>query len=216
MATTIAMRWLIPRLPGFSVQYPDTRVHLDLTERFVDLAAENVDLAIRYGEGQWPDLVSELLFREILVPVCSPALLEGRHRLVSIKSLRKHTLLHASATLQDWTQWLHAHGTRDLDTSRGLVFEQPHLALQAAIDGLGIAMADRALAQRELDSGRLCIPFGAGLVRRQGYYVVGIPAARENLRTGRFWRWLRAQTLEHTGHERTLPDTVSSIEGVAP
>ena len=205
VANTIAMRWLMPRLAAFSLQYPDTRVHLDLTERYVDLAAEDVDLAIRYGEGRWPGLVADLLFREMLVPVCSPALMESRHRSAGLKDLRQHTLLHASAALQDWTQWLHAHGAKDIDATRGLVFEQPHLALQAAIDGLGIAMADRALAQRELDSGHLCIPFGGGLIRRQGYYVVGVPGVREGLRTGRFWRWLMAQALEPNGGELTRP-----------
>jgi LysR family glycine cleavage system transcriptional activator len=162
VATTIAMRWLIPRLDGFSLQYPNIKIHLDITERFVEFGSENVDIAIRYGRGRWPGLAQDLLFREVLVPVCSPELPKGRRRLNRIEDLRSHTLLHASAGLRDWEHWLNAHGATDIDSKQGLIFDQPHLALQAAAQGLGVAMADRALAQRELNAGTLVMPFESG------------------------------------------------------
>ncbi len=143
IATTIAMRWLVPSLRGLNLLYPDVEVRLGLTERFVNFDRENVDVAIRYGEGQWPGLVSDLLFRETLVPVCSPELQRARHRLATSEDLRHHTLLHATASRADWDHWLAAQEICGIDTQRGIVFEQPHLALQAAADGLGVAMADR-------------------------------------------------------------------------
>jgi LysR family glycine cleavage system transcriptional activator len=193
IATTIAMRWLVPRLGSFSLQYPDTTIRLDITERFVNFASETVDIAIRYGTGRWPGLVRDLLFREVLVPVCSPQLLKGKRSLARIEDLKNYTLLHAAASLFDWQHWLAAHNATQIDSKKGLIFDQPHLALQAAADGLGIAMADRRLTQRELITGTLMIPFEGGLSRTEGYYVVGTRAARDSLDAGRFWRWLLAE-----------------------
>jgi LysR family glycine cleavage system transcriptional activator len=207
IATTIAMRWLVPRLGGFTLQYPDTTIRLDMTERFVNFADDNVDVAIRYGDGHWPGLVRDLLFREVLVPVCSPQLLKGRRKLARIKDLENHTLLHASASLQDWGHWLKAHGVTGIDSRQGLVFDQPHLALQAAAEGLGVAMADRSLVQRELGAGTLLIPLEGGLSRREGYYVVGTSQARDSLNVGRFWRWLMAQATAGSHQEASSPAT---------
>ena len=204
IATTIATRWLMPKLRSFSLQFPDIVIRLDLTERFVNFSTEQVDLAIRYGRGEWPGLLSELLFAEVLVPVCSRELLQGRRGLLQIRDLKKHTLLHSSASMNDWEHWLDAHGATNVGSKKGLIFEQPHLALQAAAEGLGVAMADRALAQRDIDAGRLVIPFPGGLARSEGYYVVGKPETRNDLHCGRFWRWLVAQVNE------TLPETAAN------
>lgn len=135
IATTIAMRWLVPRLASFSLQYPETTIRLDITERFVNFASETVDIAIRYGRGRWPGLARDLLFREVLVPVCSPQLLKGKRKLARINDLKNYTLLHAAASLQDWQHWLTAHNATEIDSKKGLIFDQPHLALQAAADG---------------------------------------------------------------------------------
>jgi LysR family glycine cleavage system transcriptional activator len=102
-------------------------------------------------------------------------------------------LLHAAAGRQDWAEWLAKHRVGDVDTDQGLVFDQPHLALQAAADGLGVAMADQTLAQSDLASGRLVKPFDSALSRAEGYYVVGRPAARDSAQVGPFWRWLIAE-----------------------
>lgn len=192
IATTIAMRWLVPNLRTFNLLHPGVEVRLSLTERFVDFDRENVDIAIRYGCGQWPGLVSDLLFCEVLVPVCSPDLLR-RRSLVQPEDLKLHTLLHASASLKDWEHWLAAQNVSGIDTRGGLTFEQPHLVLQAAADGLGVAMADRWLVRADLSAGRLTIPFDGALIRSEGYYIVGRAASRNSLHVGAFWQWLLAQ-----------------------
>lgn len=196
IATTIAMRWLVPNLRGFNLIYPALEVRLSLTERFVDFDRENVDVAVRYGEGHWPGLISDLLYPEVLVPVCSPELLRGPPGLLAPADLSRHTLLHASASRKDWDGWLGTCHIRDVDTRRGLVFEQPHLALQAAADGLGVAMADRWLVHSDLANGRLVMPFEGGLTHSKGYYIVGRPSARDSLHVGAFWQWLLAQAAE--------------------
>jgi LysR family glycine cleavage system transcriptional activator len=196
IATTIAMRWLVPNLRGFNLLYPALEVRLSLTERFVDFERENVDVAVRYGEGHWPGLICDLLYPEVLVPVCSPELLRGPPQLLAPTDLKRHTLLHASASRRDWHCWLSACHIRDVDARGGLVFEQPHLALQAAADGLGVAMADRWLVQSDLATGRLVMPFEGGLTHSKGYYIVGRPSSRDSLHVGPFWQWLLAQAAE--------------------
>ncbi|WP_162913111.1 transcriptional regulator GcvA [Rhodospirillaceae bacterium SYSU D60014] len=195
IATTIAMRWLVPRLRGFTLAHPGTEVRLSITERFVDFAREDVDIAIRYGAGTWPGVVSDLLFRESLVPVCSPELLRGERPIARPADLAGHTLLHSANSLQDWAHWLAATGTNGIDAKRGLIFDQPHLALQAAADALGVAIADRSLVEAEIASGRLATPFDVKLARAEGYYVVGPAAARDSLQVGPFWHWLLAQAV---------------------
>jgi LysR family glycine cleavage system transcriptional activator len=192
IATTIAMRWLVPNLHIFNLLNPRIEIRLSLTERYVDFDRENVDIAIRYGDGRWPGLVSDLLFREVIVPVCSPDFLR-RRRLARPEDLHLHTLLHASTSLKDWACWLAAQQVAGIDTKGGLTFEQPHLVLEAAADGLGVAMADRWLVRADLAAGRLTIPFDGALIRSDGYFVVGRDAARKSLHVGAFWQWLIAQ-----------------------
>jgi len=203
IATTIAMRWLVPRLRSFAALHPGTEVRLSITERYVDFDREDVDIAIRYGAGNWPGLVADLLFREVLVPVCSPELLRGEKPLARPEDLAGHTLLHAASSLRDWEHWLAATETKGVDAKGGLIFDQPHLALQAAADALGIAIADRSLVEAEIASGRLVMPFAARLARAEGYYVVGPPSARDSLHVGPFWQWLLAQSVVHDTSDTT-------------
>lgn len=200
IATTIAMRWLVPKLRAFSLLRRDIEVRLSLTERFVDFDRENVDIAVRYGSGHWPGLVSELLAREVLVPVCSPDLLRGRRGLAHPQDLKRHTLLHAAASLKDWQAWLEAQRVTGIETRWGLIFEQPHLALEAAADGLGVAMADRWLVRSDLATGRLVVACEGALTRSEGYYVVGRAGARDSLHIGPFWQWLLAQASNGVVH----------------
>lgn len=196
IATTIAMRWLVPRLRSFASLNASIDVRLSITERFVDFATENVDVAIRYGSGSWPGLVSALLFREVLVPVCAPELLRRSSARLSARNLRTQKLLHAASTRGDWKAWLVANSVAGVDARAGIVFDQPHLAVQAAADGLGIAMADRWLVREDLIAGRLVVPVEGVLARAEGYYVVGPESARDSLHVGAFWRWLLTQAVE--------------------
>jgi LysR family transcriptional regulator, glycine cleavage system transcriptional activator len=137
--------------------------------------------------------VSNLLFREVLVPVCAPELLGRGAGRISIRDLRIQKLLHAVSAPGDWKAWLTANGVKGIDARAGIVFEQPHLAVQAAADGLGIAIADRWLVHDDLAAGRLIVPFEGALARAEGYYVVGRESARDSLHIGAFWRWLLTQ-----------------------
>jgi LysR family transcriptional regulator, glycine cleavage system transcriptional activator len=215
VATTIGLRWLVPRLRKFSLQFPDIALTLNMTEQFMDFAKDEVDIGIWYGAGEWPGLVSTLLFQEVLVPVCSPEFLKKFPDGIKPRSLAGITLLHSRSTMNDWGNWLEARGITGIDAHKGLVFEQPHFAMQAAAEGVGIAMADRMLAQPDLHRGRLVIPIHGGLARTTGYYLVGQPAAPDGLRSGKFWRWLVAEALDVTdsaGSEYGLADLPIEIK----
>lgn len=192
VAPAFASGWLVPRLPGFQVEHPDVEVRLISSVNLVDFGASDVDLAVRYGNGQWPGLVSHRLLAEELLPVCSPALLKGDHALRVPADLAHTTLLHVLPRLGEWRQWLRAAGVEGVDPERGPKFESSALALEAAVAGLGVVMADRSLAARELDAGRLVTPFESIAMPHgdHAYWLVYPQSSRDDPRIGAFRDWM--------------------------
>ena len=179
---SFASKWLVPRLHRFLERYPDADVRIDVSDRLVDLTHEEVDIGVRFGKGQYPGLRVDRLFDEIIFPVCSPKLLSGRRPLKQPRDLRHYTLIHvepqaAWASWPDWRMWLLAAGLRDLDPHRGLHFTHTALALQAAIDGQGVALAESTLVADDLASGRLVRPFEMSIKgpAEFGYYALTTP-----------------------------------------
>ncbi|HEX3066465.1 MAG TPA: transcriptional regulator GcvA [Dongiaceae bacterium] len=179
---SFASKWLVPRLHRFLERYPDADVRIDVSDRLVDLTHEEVDIGVRFGKGQYPGLRVDRLFDEIIFPVCSPKLLSGRRPLKQPRDLRHYTLIHvepqaAWATWPDWRMWLLAAGLRDLNPHRGLHFTHTALALQAAIDGQGVALAESTLVADDLASGRLVRPFEMSIKgpAEFGYYALTSP-----------------------------------------
>lgn len=161
---SFAAKWLVPRLDRFRAVHPDLDVRLDATEKLVDFQRDNVDLAIRYGGGNYPGLEAERLLSEEIFPVCSPKLLKGPEPLAQPGDLRHHTLIHLEwdsedVTAPNWRMWLLAAGIHDIDFTRGPVFSMTSLALQAAIEGQGVALASSFLVADDLAAGRLVAPF---------------------------------------------------------
>ncbi len=161
---SFAAKWLVPRLDRLRAAHPDLDVRLDATDKLVDFQRDNVDLAIRYGGGNYPGLEAERLISEEIFPVCSPKLREGPEPLAQPGDLRHHTLIHLEWDSEDvtaptWRMWLLAAGIHDIDFTRGPVFSMTTLALQAAIEGLGVALASSFLVADDLAAGRLVVPF---------------------------------------------------------
>jgi len=192
MTPAFAARWLVPRLGSFQEAYPDIDVRLAPSIQLVDFARDDVDLAIRYGRGAWPGLKSELLLTLDMVPVCSPELCRGNRPLKEPADLRHHTLLHDDLG-ENWRRWLVAVGVEGVDPTRGPKFGDENLMLQAAIQGQGVAVAERALVAGDLAAGRLCRPFDISLPSGAGYYLV-YPAPAAGRRTVKAFRdWLLAE-----------------------
>ena len=169
--------------------YPDIDLRLSASLRHVDLHREDVDVAVRHGEDQWPDLHAVCLMAETLFPVCSPSLMEGPHPLDRPENLAHHTLIHLD-NRQDWRKWLNAAGVDEPDMSKGAVFNQTSLALDAAAGGQGVALGRSALAAPDLLSGRLVRPFGPSLPVNYAYYIVCPKPTAEQPKICAFRDWI--------------------------
>lgn len=153
---SFATGWLVQRLPRFHAARPDIRVAIDPRLELVDLDRGEADLAIRYGHGRWPGVKSRRLLAEQLSPVMSPALLRRGPPIRRPQDLLSHTLLHVSRP-DEWEQWAQASGV-DLGAAKTLPLTEYGIVVQAAIDGLGVAMGRQLLVADRLRSGLLVQP----------------------------------------------------------
>jgi len=163
VAPSFAAKWLVPRLDRFQVRHPEIDVRVSASMQVTDFSRDDVDLAIRYGAGRYPDLVVEKLLEESVFPVCSPGLLKEKGPIDTPEALRSHTLLHDDSPDNDescptWAMWLKAAGV-EMDASRGPRFNQSSLVIEAAALGKGVALAKATLAAADLAEGRLVKPF---------------------------------------------------------
>ena len=172
---SIAMRWLLPHLHEFYAAHPDVEVRIATTDWHADFARDDIDCAFRFGDGAWAGLEAVRLYAERLVPVCAPDLATADRPLAEPAHLAFHRLLHARVRADDWALWLAETGLRDLMPAGNLIFETRHFATQAAVERLGVALADHVLIADELRSGRLIIPFHRTLRTAGAYYFVFDP-----------------------------------------
>ena len=206
---TFAVRWLIPRLAEFRKEAPETEVRF-ATGGVAAPFADDWTCGIALGDGSWPDLVAEPLFAADIVPVCTPQL---ARRLQAPGDLDGATLIRVAHAPEDWPLWLEAAGTPHI-TARGPLLQYYGQALQAAADGVGIAMGIRPYIDDDLASGRLVTPFARTVPKGKHWYLVyrGSIAGRGELQT--FRRWL----LRAAGPELKLGVVTSPAgeEGPAP
>lgn len=198
VAPSLASKWLVPRLDRFQEAHPEIDVWVSADMDVVDFAVDDVDLAIRYGPGQYPDLEVEHLMAEKIVPVCSPHLMTGAHPLKSPEDLTHHTLLHDSSTDKDpncptWPMWLKAAGVCHKEGERGLKFNQSSLVIEAAVAGKGVALAKAALALADLEAARLVIPFDLTTPTDFAYYIVNPPSKSSSAAVSAFKQWLKQE-----------------------
>ena len=184
-----AAKWLVHRLGRFSERHPEIDLRISATMHHVDFAREEVDVAVRHGDGNWPGLHVTRLCEEQLFPVCSPALLKGSKSLKAPADLRRHPLLHANDA-SHWRQWLERAGVTGIDLDRGVVFNQSSMAIDAAIQGQGVAMARTALAAWDLLEGRLVRPFELAIEAPFALWIVCPRASAELPKIAIFRRWL--------------------------
>lgn len=149
--TTFATRWLIPRLTAFQLAHPETDIRLTTASEWDDSA--DFDAAIRLGNGEWPQMSAFPLTENILVPVCKPT--PGRKTMLTPAHLSRHTLINVRGRPDDWRRWCESRGIDIHSLTSWLELESSALAYQAAIEGLGIVLAQRELVKQELENGTL-------------------------------------------------------------
>ncbi|MCP4432799.1 MAG: transcriptional regulator GcvA [Gammaproteobacteria bacterium] len=189
LAPSFAAKWLSPRLKYFWSQYPDIDLRLFHAHPAVDFDREDIDLAVTYGLGDWPGVVSDHLLSLDFFPVCSPAFMKNDKPLNDINNLRYYTLLH-DANFQCWHDWLALAGASDIPSNRGTVIDDTNVLMQAAVDGQGVALGSNTFVEDLLESGRLVKPFDITLYNQSAYYVVCPPSHLDNPSVKAFKDWL--------------------------
>lgn len=185
--------WLLPRLMDFRHQYPDIDLRILSVDREVDVFERgDVDLEIRYGDGNWPELSATKLMDEEIFPVCSPALFTGPPGLVTPADLKHHTLLH-DIMVTDWNAWLDAAGVKDVDGDRGPGFNHSYHVIQAAINGEGVALGRSVLVADALSRGDLVRPFPMGIPSVYSYYLVSAEQLSGDPVLAAFTAWISEQ-----------------------
>ncbi|HXF77695.1 MAG TPA: transcriptional regulator GcvA [Usitatibacter sp.] len=211
-----AARWLVPRLASFAGKHPEIELHLASRQEMVDEGADDMGLVpgldapaeapiamVRFGSGHYPGTRSDEVFSVRYVPVCSPKLLRGEHPLRTPGDLRHHTLLHDDTVSEEgarpsWSDWLALAGVEDIDATRGPHFGDAALALDAAIEGLGVTLAIESLLTADIAAKRLAVPFRIPAPTGYSYYLVTPEAAAESSAVSSFRSWL----LEEAAAER--------------
>jgi LysR family glycine cleavage system transcriptional activator len=188
---SLAAKWLVPRLASFQEGHPGIEVRIATSTRIVDFRREEVDLAIRYGKGRWPGMRADWLMAENVSPVCSPALLTGHRPLRRPEDLAYHSLLHVNLYPDEWLLWLTGAGLpASLASGPSLTFDLGLMALQAAIDGLGVALGRTPFVAADIATGRLVTPFDIALPSEAGFYIVAPERSAHAPHIAQFRDWL--------------------------
>ncbi|OJU42370.1 MAG: hypothetical protein BGN99_27220 [Alphaproteobacteria bacterium 65-37] len=196
---TLAERWLMPRLSRFHGTHPQLDIQIMTSFREIRFEAEDVDVASFVGTALPAGLDGLRAFDDAFQPVCSPSLLRGAERLRSPVDLSKATLLHSVRRMDDWQRWLDLAGAPKLKPQRNLSFENASLVIQAAVDGLGVAVAQRAYVAELLKTGRLVAPFDLVARSDRGYYLVWSPTRATTPVFRAFLDWLKEEAGRATG-----------------
>jgi LysR family glycine cleavage system transcriptional activator len=184
-----AGKWLVPRLYRFHRAHGDIDVRVSTTGKLTNFLGDGIDIAIRYGGGNYPGLTTEFLTDEEVFPVCSPRLMEGARPLRKPEDLRHHTLIRDGYPI-DWAAWLASAGVEGIDPQSGLTFDSATFAVESAVQGEGVVLGRTMLVSADLAAGRLVRPFGHALKSVSSFYVVYPPEAIRQRKVRAFRDWL--------------------------
>lgn len=188
VAPVFAARWLVHRLDRFTEKHPDIRLRIDATTALVNLERAGVDIGIRVGAGDWPDVKAELLLAQEIFPVCSPAIAEKLKEPADI--LKIPAVIDGHSTLS-WEMWLREVGLSGEQMVTRHIFNDASLCLDAAIAGQGVMLAWQTLAAYSLIEKRLVMPFPLRATTGFAHYFVTPPSRRESKTVLAFKQWVR-------------------------
>lgn len=193
LSPSFAIQWLVPRLSGFNQAYPGIDVRIQAVDREEDKLADDVDVAIFYGRGNWTGLRTDRLYAEYLIPVCAPSLLTGEKPLKTPSDLIYHTLLHDTSR-RDWQAYVRQLEIQNqINVQQGPIFSHSSMVIQAAVHGQGVALVNNVMARSEIESGRLVRPFQDVLVSKNAFYLVCQDSQAELGKIAAFRQWILSQ-----------------------
>jgi LysR family glycine cleavage system transcriptional activator len=197
-----AAKWLVHRLGRFAESHPDIDLRVSANLHHVHFAREDVDLAVRHGDGNWPGLDAVRLCSEQLFPVCSPKLVSERNRITKAADLLKFPLLRLD-DWKTWSRWFDAARVAD-PVAHGPVLNSASMLIDAAVDGQGVALARTALAAWDLINGRLIRPIDVSIRMSKTYWIVCPKATSALPKITIFREWLLAEAADDMRRLKTL------------
>jgi LysR family glycine cleavage system transcriptional activator len=209
-----AAKWLVHRLGHFVDAHPEIDLRVSGSLHHVDFAREEVDLAVRHGEGDWPGLDAVMLSAEQMFPVCSPKLLSGKRRSSKPADILKFPLIHTGSR-DWWAKWLQAAGIDAAAAVHGPVLNRDAIAIDAAIGGQGIALTRTTLAAWDLINGRLVRPFAETLPLSKMYWIVCPKASAAQPKIVTFRDWLLAEAASDMRQLKKLGWPVKQVKAAA-
>ncbi|MEA9556823.1 LysR family transcriptional regulator AmpR [Xanthomonas nasturtii] len=184
---TFATGWLLPRLPAFHAAHPDIELRLSTHNNRVDLAGEGLDLAIRFGDGDWQGQIAQALMEAPFAPVCAPSMARGLRTPADLAQLP----LLRSYRLDEWPQWFRAAGVAEV-AARGAMFDSSLTLASAAAAGSGVALLPLPMFRQDLDAGRLVCPFPIQIDAGR-YWLTRLRSRPESDADARLRAWLVAE-----------------------
>jgi DNA-binding transcriptional LysR family regulator len=192
-APSIASLWLMPRLRDFAQSNPDISLDLSAAHTPSDFALGQADIDIRYGVPQWPDLVVMPLFEEKIIPLASPAFIRDR-RLKRVEQLLDVPLIQSNVSVVQWSDWFNAFSDRKAPDRYGIRFDRAQMSLEAAMQGLGVALESATIAGRYLRERKLKPVFAIDMaVAVRAHFLVYPERHLKRKPVARFLEWIRRQ-----------------------
>ncbi len=201
VAPIFAGKWLVWRLKAFNEKHPDIRIRVDATIALVAPLLSDVDLCIRVGDGNWPDVSAEKLLEQRVFPVCSPALAAG---IKSPEDLAKLPIIRDAGQVYSWNVWLTPNGSDERILGEGPTFSDGSLCLDAAIAGQGVFLAWEILAADALRAGRVVAPLPGRFPTGLSHWLVVSRHLQKSRSVKLFEKWLRTE-LEFSLKSTDLP-----------
>ncbi|MFC0241623.1 LysR substrate-binding domain-containing protein [Rhodopseudomonas telluris] len=201
---TFSMRWLLPRLKRFRDEHPDIEVRLATSNEPIDALPDVFDVVIRGGPDAFHGFTSRLFLSERRLPVCSPSLI-AKLPLDDISDLAPHTWLNVSSMPRLWHDWLVQAGQPRLSPAETLTFDHFFLSIQAALDGLGVAMGPTALIGDDVAAGRLIAPFPDVSLPARSYFAYVPDGSEAGSPTAVFCDWLEREGWPTAGNAASAP-----------
>jgi len=190
VAPAFASKWLLPRLSRHFSRHPNVLLRVDASVRIADLDRSDIDVAIRLGDGKWPNARAELLLALEVFPVCAPII---ARKLRSIDDLAQTCAITDERSMINWDSWFEAAGVKPVSFQKGACFTDPMLCLESAIAGHGVMLGWQLLTADALADGRLVAPFGVRARSGLGYWLVTSPSRTESRKVRDFRIWIKEE-----------------------